>query len=114
MNREHYETVTEDFDFMSMDEAENICYELLTELGISVHRNAWEAFRLPHDVLRDEEEVIVMENLPPETQPSPKPEWTEDDDCYYFDFYPTINGNGMIPDTYVSGSEALRGFQPTE
>lgn len=110
-NHKRYKEITEDFDYMSMEDAENVCYELLTDMGIAVHPDAWEAYRLPHDVLQEEEEVLVMEQMPPETQPKPKPEWTEEDDSYYFAFYPTIEGNGMIPDTYVSGSEALRGFQ---
>lgn len=113
-NEEIFKQNETDFSYMSMQEAEEQCYELLEDIGLTVHEKSLKAYRLEHNTLREQEDVIVMEQLPEETQPKPKPEWTTEDDSYMFYFYPTVNGFGLIPNAYSAQSERIMGIQTHE
>lgn len=111
-NEEIFKKNETDFSYMTMGDAEETCYKLLQEAGISVHEESSEAYRLEHNMLREQEDVIIMEQMPEESQPKPKPEWTTEDDSYMFEFYPTVDGMGLITNAYTSESERIIGIMP--
>lgn len=106
-NRDLFAAVKEDFSYSSIDAAEKNCYEMLKKVGVPVLEKSKCRFRLKHQLLEAEEEPLVMVGLPDEYNPKPKEKWTEEDDCYYFEFYQMIDGCGIIPDVYLPMGERI-------
>lgn len=109
-NREVFEATETDFAYCSIEEAEKTGADLLERLGIPVYESGRYKLRLHHEVLKQEEDPIVMEGLADEYNPKPKGEWTSADDSYYFEFYQTVDGCGIIPEVYTP--ESTRVYTP--
>lgn len=106
-NREVFESAKEDFDYCSMEEAEKTVTDMLERMGISVVKDSRYSLRLPHALLEQEEEPLVMEGRPDEYNPKPKESWNSKDDCYYFEFCHMVNGCGIIPEVWTVVSERI-------
>lgn len=108
-NVEEFEKNIEDFKYISLKDAEQKCVEIAENLELSIDEESYRSYRLSHETLKQEENVIMNPGLEEEYQPHPKPEWTTEDDSYYFEFLPTINGYGFVPDCYAGETERVRG-----
>lgn len=98
-NKKKFENI-EDFEYMSMEDAKQRCIDLYTEMNIPIDNDVKYSTRLAHNVLKEEEiDYSLIEGIEGlEGLPEVKPEWTEEDDSYYFEFCSMVDGCGIIPD----------------
>ncbi len=106
-NREVFESAKEDFAYCSMGEAEKTAADMLERIGLSIVKDSRYSLRLPHELLEQEEEPIIMEGLPDEYNPKPKESWSSKDDCYYFEYDYMINGCGILSNVWTVVSERI-------
>ncbi len=106
-NREVFESAKEDFAYCSIGEAEKTVADILERIGLSIVKDSRYSLRLPHELLEQEEEPIIMEGLPDEYNPKPKESWSSKDDCYYFEYDYMINGCGILSNVWTVVSERI-------
>ena len=109
-NKDKFLECNEDFEFMTLNQANDKCLQLAKDLGISLDEKNGEKVRLPHELLKEEEDVIVMEGIPEEENPKSKEQWREEDDCYLFKYAPLIGSDALLTDVSVPDTERVRGI----
>lgn len=109
-----FQSASKDLPFMTREEAQKNCYQILSELKREVYAEPFRSFSLEHTLLQEQEIVFDMGDQD-STEPSvvPKESWTEEDDCYYFEFLPMVEKCGIVPDVYVQ-SEKIYPMLPYE
>lgn len=102
-NVEIFENNQKDLPFMKREEAQEKCYQILEDLKIGADANPLRSFSMEHTLLEEQEVVLEMEDSN-EPGAVPKASWTEEDDCYYFEFLPTVSQCGIVVEAYVDSN----------
>lgn len=101
-----FESAPKDLPFMTREEAQKNCYQMLSDLKREAYAEPLRSFSFEHTLLQEQEVVFDMGDQD-STDPStvPKESWTEDDDCYYFEFLPMVEKCGIVPEAYVQSEK---------
>lgn len=103
-NVEIFENNQKDLPFMKREEAQEKCYQILGTLKIGADANPLRSFSMEHALLKEQEVVLEGMEDPNEPGAAPKASWTEADDCYYFEFLPTVSQCGVVTEAYVDSN----------
>jgi len=89
-------------DFMTRDEAEKEVEGLLEDMGFSVQGNTYRVFGLDVDILKEQEIVIDVDGN--EIEEEKNPQWSKEQEGYYFFGHQTFQGLPVYEYSAVPGN----------